>query len=44
MKPIPPEVKLKPKKKELPKPELKPEGFIKKDFYGNPMTDRGFRA
>ena len=30
--------------KELPKPELKPEGFIKKDFYGNPMTDRGFRA
>ena len=41
---LPPKVKLRPKKKELPKPELKPEGFIKKDSYGNPMTDRGFRA
>ena len=28
--------------KVLPKP--KPEGFIKKDSYGYPMIDQGFRA
>jgi hypothetical protein len=40
--PKPPQVKPKTKEKALPKP--KPEGFIKKDSYGYPMTDQGFRA
>jgi len=40
--PRPPQVKPKTKEKALPKP--KPEGFIKKDSYGYPMTDQGFRA
>ena len=40
--PKPPQVKPKTKEKVLPKP--KPEGFIKKDSYGYPMTDQGFRA
>tara|TARA_E500000318_G_scaffold70688_1_gene65488 strand:- start:3 stop:1499 length:1497 start_codon:yes stop_codon:yes gene_type:complete len=43
-KPLPKPSQVKPKTKEKALPKPKPEGFIKQDSYGNPMTDQGFRA